>query len=226
MHVSAHEDMRQLLNAAPSWARLCLDVGSLDENGTCNDLVEEHGWRYLGIDIREGKNVDLVVPAYEYPFEDGAFDVVMSSQAMEHVEDLKLWINELVRVLTPGGRLCITTVWKMFEHRYPIDTWRIMPDGMRWLFNQTGQLIDYDIRMTAEDATGGNIVGAATKKGEPRPAPDRNDVKVKHQEDYTVRLDEALDLIATAANLDGEQLKAYAKEDHIGGRDTGQWSAM
>lgn len=164
MHATALADMEQLLQRAPRWTKTVLDVGSLDENGTNRPLTDPRGWAYTGIDIRAGKNVDLVVPPYSYPFEDGAFDCVISGQAMEHVEDLKLWLNECVRVLKPGGLLAITTVWKMFYHPYPVDCWRIMPDGFRWLFNQNGGLRDYDIRMTSEDATGGNIVGGAIKR--------------------------------------------------------------
>ncbi len=166
MHATAYDDMKQLLDAAPNWARTCLDVGSLDENGTNRPLTDAKGWTCTGVDIRQGANVDIVVKPYEYPFDANSFDVVLSGQAMEHVEDLVKWINELTRVLKPGGRLCITTVWKMFYHPYPVDTWRIMPDGMRWLFNQTEQLENYDIRMTTEDENGGNIVGAATKRGQ------------------------------------------------------------
>ncbi len=163
MHASAMTDMDDLLKRAPKWTRTVLDVGSLDENGTHRPLTDARGWATTGIDIRKGANVDLVVPPYSYPFTDGQFDCVISGQAMEHVEDLKLWISECVRVLKPGGLLAITTVWKMFYHPYPVDCWRIMPDGMRWLFDQTGQLKAYDIRMTYEDATGGNIVGSALK---------------------------------------------------------------
>lgn len=164
MHATAMNDMEALLTAAPAWAKTVLDVGSYDENGTHRPLIDGRGWHYTGLDIRPGPNVDVVGQPYVYPFNDGSFDVVISGQAMEHVEDLRAWINELVRVLKPGGRLCIVTVWKMFYHPFPIDTWRIMPDGFRWLFNQNGELTDYDIRMTSEDLTGGNIVGAATRR--------------------------------------------------------------
>src|SRR5262245_17086060 len=102
--------MDDMLASAPSWTRSLLDVGSYDENGTIKPLVNERGWRYTGVDIRQGPNVDLVVQPYTYPFEDGAFDVVASCMAAEHVEDLARWITELVRVLAPGGRLCIGTV--------------------------------------------------------------------------------------------------------------------
>lgn len=160
MHETAYLDMERLLASAPAWTRNVLDVGSYDENGTHRPQVEGRGWSYTGIDIREGPNVDLIVGPYRYPFEDNSFDLVISGQTMEHVEDLKAWINECVRVLKPGGRLCIVTVWRMFYHPFPVDTWRIMPDGFRWLFNQTGQLDNYDIQMQDD----GTIYGAATKK--------------------------------------------------------------
>ncbi len=164
MHASALQDMDDLLNRAPSWTKTVLDVGSLDENGTHRGLTDGRGWECVGIDIRRGANVDIVVPPYAYPFTDGQFDCVISGQAMEHVEDLKLWINECVRVLKPGGLLAITTVAQMFYHPYPVDCWRIMPDGMKWLFDQTGQLKQYDIRLTATSDDGGqNIVGSAFK---------------------------------------------------------------
>jgi len=36
----------------------------------------------------------------------------------------------------PGGVCCIITPWKQREHKYPIDCWRIMPDGMRFLLSE------------------------------------------------------------------------------------------
>ena len=43
------------------------------------------------------------------PFEDGAFDVVFSSEVIEHVADTARWLSEVRRVLAPGGRLLLTT---------------------------------------------------------------------------------------------------------------------
>jgi len=39
------------------------------------------------------------------PFEDGSFDLVVSNQVFEHVEDLGLVLREIFRVLRPGGHL-------------------------------------------------------------------------------------------------------------------------
>src|SRR3954469_4778967 len=43
------------------------------------------------------------------PFDDGAFDLVLSSQVIEHVLDAPAAAGELARVLRPGGRLVIST---------------------------------------------------------------------------------------------------------------------
>jgi ubiquinone/menaquinone biosynthesis C-methylase UbiE len=43
------------------------------------------------------------------PFDDGAFDVVWSSEVIEHVVDTARWLSEVRRVLAPHGRVLLTT---------------------------------------------------------------------------------------------------------------------
>ena len=43
------------------------------------------------------------------PLEDNAFDLVWSSEVIEHVADTARWLSEVRRVLAPGGRLLLTT---------------------------------------------------------------------------------------------------------------------
>jgi SAM-dependent methyltransferase len=49
---------------------------------------------------------DLAAPL---PFEDGRFDVVVSTEGIEHLENAFSFLRELRRVLRPGGRLVLTT---------------------------------------------------------------------------------------------------------------------
>ena len=119
MHAEAYEAMRQLLGRGPGRGARVLDVGSYDVNGTYRPLVEGRGWEYTGLDVAAGPNVDVVTAdAYRFPFEDGAFDVVLTGSTMEHVEAIWRWVPELARVLKPGGLLAIVTHWSFPEHRY------------------------------------------------------------------------------------------------------------
>jgi SAM-dependent methyltransferase len=43
------------------------------------------------------------------PFDDNSFDIVWSSEVIEHVADTARWLSEVRRVLTPRGRLLLTT---------------------------------------------------------------------------------------------------------------------
>ena len=45
----------------------------------------------------------------QLPLEDNAFDVVWSSEVIEHVADTARWLSEVRRVLRPRGRLLLTT---------------------------------------------------------------------------------------------------------------------
>jgi 2-polyprenyl-3-methyl-5-hydroxy-6-metoxy-1,4-benzoquinol methylase len=44
-----------------------------------------------------------------FPFEDESFDVVVSFQVIEHIEDDALFVSELARVLKPDGIAIVTT---------------------------------------------------------------------------------------------------------------------
>lgn len=138
-----------------------LDVGSLYVNGSFRAAVEGRGWKYTGLDIKRGRNVDVVTSGFEYPFGDGAYDVVISGSTMEHVTAIWRWVPELVRVLRPGGLLVVVTHMSWRLHQWPVDCWRILPDGMRYLFDLTGVLEGYAIVTEKET----DIMGSAFKSG-------------------------------------------------------------
>lgn len=112
-----------------------LDIGSQDLNGSYRPIFTNPKWKYTGIDLEAGKNVDLVIQnPYEFPFEDDSFDLVISGQCIEHVEDIYAWADEAIRVLKPDGSMCIIAPCSWQLHGYPYDCWRFFPDGFRFLF--------------------------------------------------------------------------------------------
>ena len=48
-------------------------------------------------------------PDAPLPFVDSAFDLVLCAETVEHVRDVQLLLSEARRVLTPGGRLAVST---------------------------------------------------------------------------------------------------------------------
>lgn len=162
MHQEAYIAMTACLNMVRGdGAKNVLDVGSYDVNGNYRSLVEDRGWTYTGLDLVAGPNVDVVAEKpYKFGLRGASYDVVMSGSTMEHVEAIWLWVPELARLLKVGGMLAIVTHWQFPEHRYPVDCWRIMPDGMRYLFDQTGVLEDYTIGIVSQF----DIAGVAYKK--------------------------------------------------------------
>ena len=142
MHKSSYDEMSSALRRyADVYSTLNLkvvDVGSLDINGTYKDLMPD-SWGYTGVDIAEGKNVDIVMKdKYILPFEDNSINIVISGQCLEHVDRPWLLMKEIGRILDPGGMCFITAPAKMHHHEYPHDYWRFHPDGMRVLLEEAG----------------------------------------------------------------------------------------
>ncbi|RME07989.1 MAG: class I SAM-dependent methyltransferase, partial [Anaerolineae bacterium] len=54
----------------------------------------------------------------ELPFPDGTFDLLLSHEVIEHVRDDRLAVQEMVRVLKPGGRAVVFCP----NRGYPFET--------------------------------------------------------------------------------------------------------
>lgn len=59
----------------------------------------------VGIDVEPGKFVDILLPAEKLVecFGEESFDVVISTEVLEHVSDWRNVINNMKRVLKCGG---------------------------------------------------------------------------------------------------------------------------
>jgi SAM-dependent methyltransferase len=87
-----------------------------------------------------GPNVDIVEknPYHWKDLATNSFDVVISGQAFEHTEFFWITMSEMVRVLKKDGLLCIIAPSEWGEHRYPVDCYRFLADGMVALARWTG----------------------------------------------------------------------------------------
>lgn len=111
-----------------------MDLGAQEvhENGCYKPLFKDFpNWRYLGLDMVAGANVDIVLKdPYDWAeIASNSVDVMISGQAFEHIEFFWISMEEIARVLKPGGLCCIIAPSGGYEHRYPVDCWRFYPDG-------------------------------------------------------------------------------------------------
>lgn len=112
-----------------------LDVGSCDVNGTYREIFKENRYHYVGLDMANGTNVDIV-PKDIYHWDeikDETYDLVISGQVFEHVEYPWLTIREIARVLKPSGICIIIAPSAGIEHKYPKDCYRYFSDGLKAL---------------------------------------------------------------------------------------------
>jgi SAM-dependent methyltransferase len=116
-----------------------LEVGSKFVNGSVRPLIERfcRPREYVGVDIETGKYVDVVLPAERLVehFGPESFDVVISTEVLEHVFDWRSVVNNMKAVLKPGGFIYITTRSRGFPyHAFPHDYWRYEIEDMEKIF--------------------------------------------------------------------------------------------
>tara|TARA_B100000161_G_C33482399_1_gene383171 strand:+ start:280 stop:984 length:705 start_codon:yes stop_codon:yes gene_type:complete len=102
-----------------------------------NENIKEHlnkNHKYIGVDIVEGNNVDIVLEdPYKLPFEKDTIDVVISISTFEHTEFFWLSYLEILRVLKPTGLFFLNVPSNSKYHRHSTDNWRFYPDSSKAL---------------------------------------------------------------------------------------------
>lgn len=101
-----------------------LDVAS--GTGSITRLMQARGFEVFSVDqshemtqmAKEGGAVAVLATAERLPFEDGTFDGVTFGYLLRYVDDVQGCMNELVRVVRPGG------VVAMVEFGRPEGAWR------------------------------------------------------------------------------------------------------
>lgn len=138
MHESVQDFVGRHLRPQDITGKRVLEVGSYDVNGSIRPLIVKfEPAEYIGVDMREGPGVDLVLNALdlEKQFGRGLFDLVICAELLEHAQDWRGVITNLKAVLKPGGLLVLTTrSWGFPLHEYPGDFWRFEGDDMRDIF--------------------------------------------------------------------------------------------
>jgi len=115
---------------------------------------------YVGVDIQAGPGVDEICEASRLVerFGSEAFDIVVSTELLEHVQEWRSVVSNMKRVLRPGGALLMTTRSIGYPfHAAPFDFWRYEPDDLRIVF------ADFEIATLERDPTYPGVFLRATR---------------------------------------------------------------
>ena len=104
---------------------------------------------YTGLDILNGKNVDLVGDAHNLSkyFSNESFDLIISLAVFEHLAMPWLVAEEIAKVLKVGGYFAIETHFSFSEHELPWHFFQFNSTALTSLFNsQLGfEIVDHGL---------------------------------------------------------------------------------
>lgn len=84
---------------------------------------------HIGCDIQEGLGVDRIEDIHHLTFEDDSVGTIVALETLEHVADPLRAVQEMHRVLRPGGVLAMSSLMFFPIHAHPWDYWRFTPEG-------------------------------------------------------------------------------------------------
>jgi SAM-dependent methyltransferase len=92
-------------------------------------------------DLADGpfnRNIQIYSPLHEIPVGDAHFDAVICNAVLEHVANPVEVVQEIHRVLKPGGYFYVCVPFLQPEHLCPTDFQRYTKDGLRKLVTDRG----------------------------------------------------------------------------------------
>jgi SAM-dependent methyltransferase len=119
---------------------LVLDAGA----GECRHAAVFDRQRYVAVDLAVGdamwdySRLDCVADLARLPFPNDRFDASLNVVTLEHVPEPRAVVEEIMRVLRPGGQLLVIVpaAWEL--HQPPNDYYRFTRYGMRYLLDAAG----------------------------------------------------------------------------------------
>jgi len=130
---------RSLAASLPQGAAV-LDAGA----GQCQYKQYFSSHRYVAMDAACGdtlwnySNLDAVCDLSLLPCHDAVFDGVLFTQVLEHMSEPQAVLDELHRVLRPGGLLYLSVPQSQGEHQTPHDYFRYTRFGLLHLLEKAG----------------------------------------------------------------------------------------
>jgi SAM-dependent methyltransferase len=147
VHASVYDFVTRVLGREQVEGKRVLEVGALDVNGSVRPYVTSlKPAEYVGTDRRRGRRVDRQLNATRLieAFECERFDLVLCLETLEHIQQWKTALYNMLAVLSRGGLFVMTTRSPGFpRHDHPDDHWRWTRHEWTWL-GHFGELVTLD----------------------------------------------------------------------------------
>jgi SAM-dependent methyltransferase len=116
--------------AAHATSEPTLDIGA--QNGP----YAAHFPNRIALDIQRGTGVRVIGDVQALGIRDASFPVILCTEVLEHLPEPQRAIDEMFRVLEPGGTLLLTTRFLFPIHDAPHDYFRFTKYGLRHLLRR------------------------------------------------------------------------------------------
>jgi SAM-dependent methyltransferase len=100
-----------------------VEIGSLNINGTVRDFFSDTK-SYVGVDLIEGKDVDVISLGKDYDPGNESIDTVVSTECFEHDKEWQKTFANMIRMCKVGGMVIFTCA---SEGRHEHGTTRTSP---------------------------------------------------------------------------------------------------
>jgi 2-polyprenyl-3-methyl-5-hydroxy-6-metoxy-1,4-benzoquinol methylase len=111
---SIYQMVSTMLSKKYSGGGLLLDIGC--GSGSLNPFVRAQVDRYIGVDVVRYEDLSAEIEFIPFdldsgkvPLADESANIVCSAEVIEHLENPRAFVRELVRLTKPGGLIIITT---------------------------------------------------------------------------------------------------------------------
>ena len=96
------------------------------------------GRKFIGADMRQGPGVDIVLDLAKIDLPAECAGTVLLLETVEHVEYVSKALEEVYRIIKPGGILVMSSRLDFPIHAYPNDYWRFTPEAFKSLLKLFG----------------------------------------------------------------------------------------
>ena len=117
-----------------------VDVGA----GQCELELFFQDSNYIGIDLAVGNDnwdfskISVLGDVQQLPFKNSFANAALNIWVMEHIPNPQSMVDEMFRILKPGGKAFLVVPFALHEHQQPYDFYRYTRFGVKHLFDTAG----------------------------------------------------------------------------------------